>query len=82
MKSIIEEECSAYIQNKAKEQGMECQVSVNCGGEEKEYPYPVTVSIIGVLNNNQREWLETLIETDLGVPRQEQTYRTESGEKD
>ena len=80
MKTIIEEECGAYIQDKAKEQGMECRAAVTCSAEEDEYPYPKTVLVSGALNESQRSWLEEMIETDLGIPKQAQRYRAESGE--
>ena len=81
MKSIIETDCSAYIQDKAKEKGLECRAIVICGGEEGGYPYPSEVTISGDLTDQQRKWLGELIETDLGISSQYQTFRRESGEE-
>lgn len=80
IKSLIEEECGAYIQDKAREQGIECRVSVLCGGEEGGYPYPVSVCVYGELEEAQKEWLVELIRRDLAVPVEGQIYRMESGE--
>lgn len=82
LKSIIEEECAAYIQDKAGEMGIECRVTVVCGGETGEYPYPEAVLVRGVADEERRARLTALIENDLGVAAEKQSYRTEGGEWD
>lgn len=80
MKGVIEEECGAYIQDKARQAGLDCQVAVTCV-EGEGYPYPQSVAVSGTLNDAQRAWLSEEIESGLGVPAGEQTYQEESGEE-
>lgn len=80
MKDIIETECAAYLQNKAKELGIECRIRVACG-EEGKYPQPEQVYIYGQLKDDQRFRLAQVIQTELAIPEQAQVYLTESGEK-
>ena len=81
MKSIIEAKSAAYIQDKAASLGIQCRVSVTCGAQtEEEYPYPTAVTVEGELTDADIRQLRLLIEGDLAVPVQAQTYRKESGE--
>ena len=80
LKSIIEEQCSAYIQDKALQAGIECHAEVMCTSQTEGYPYPTKVRVTGSIDRKQRQWLEQLIETQLAIPKQAQSYETESGE--
>lgn len=80
IKSVIEEECGAYIQNKALEAGIECRADVRCGTQTNGYPYPTEATVKGVLTADQIEWLTELIERELDIPKEAQRYETESGE--
>jgi len=82
MRDIIEEECGAYIQDKAKELGLECMVTVVCEEEGEGYPYPKQALVEGRLSQTEKELLSAMIAQDLGIEEQNQTYRTESGEKE
>ena len=57
MKSIIEEQSAAYILDKAAQQGIAWQVTVQAAGEG-EWPVPETVTVQGTLTGEQREALE------------------------
>ena len=74
MQAIIEEQAGAYIQDKAQELGIDCQVEVTAQGED--YPIPQTVTIRGSLTAEQREALTRAIETDFAIPAQRQIYES------
>lgn len=81
MKGIIEAKSAAYIQDKATGLGILCRVTVTCGAQtEGEYPYPTAVLVEGALTDAEVQKMKLLIEADLAVPVQAQTYRKESGE--
>lgn len=83
MKSIIEERSAAYIVDKAAGRGITCTVRVTCSADEREaYPYPVSVEVTGTLSPTQREELTRLIEGELAVPAEEQSYTEEIREGD
>ena len=78
MKSIIEEQSAAYILDKAAQQGIACQVTVQAAGEG-EWPVPETVTVPGPLTGEQREALERQIEADFAIPVQRQFYESGDG---
>ena len=78
MKSIIEEQSAAYILDKAAQQGIACQVTVQAAGEG-EWPVPETVTVQGTLTGEQREALERQIEADFAIPVQRQFYESGDG---
>lgn len=65
-RSLIEEQCAAYLEDRAAEQGCICTVSVTCG-EREGVPVPVRVSLSGALDSSQREQLSALAVSELGV---------------
>lgn len=80
MKSIIEEQTGAYIQDKAAELGAVCHAEVTCAVNEEEMPYPSQVTIRGDLTQAQIAALSRVIEEELAIPAQEQSYeRTAEG---
>jgi len=75
MKDIIETRCSAYIQSKAEQRGINCRAEVLCKAEkESEYPYPAEVTVFGALTETEIGYLKRMIEEELSVPVQAQTY--------
>ena len=76
-KSIIAEESAAYIQDKAASLGVSCAVTVECEYGDEQFPYPVTVTVIGTLTAEQKAQLQTIIENDFAVSAEHQTYREE-----
>lgn len=76
MKSIIEEECSAYIVDKAAQLGAECQVTVVCSSEGEGVFLPWQITVTGDLSPGQQEQLTRQIQEDLGVPPERQQYET------
>ena len=78
MKGIIAEQSGAYILDKAAQQGIACQVTVQAAGEG-EWPVPETVTVQGTLTGEQREALERQIEADFAIPVQRQFYESGDG---
>ena len=78
MKTIIAERTGAYILDKAAQQGIACQVTVQAAGEG-EWPVPETVTVQGTLTGEQREALERQIEADFAIPVQRQFYESGDG---
>lgn len=76
--SIIEEETAAYIVDKAKEIGFDCQAEVTYGYDEDGAPRPWAVTARGSWTREQREQLSRLLEEELGVPAQRQFYDEET----
>lgn len=74
IKCIIEQETSAYIQNKAAEVGASCSVEVTCMCDDSGNMYPGAVRVIGDLTREQTEKLCRVIEGDLAIPAQNQQY--------
>ena len=72
--SIIEEETAAYIVDKAKEIGFDCQAEVTYGYDEDSVPRPWEVTARGSWTQEQREQLSRLLEEELGVPAERQHY--------
>lgn len=76
MKTIIEEECSAYIVDKAAQLGADCQVQVVCAPEGEGVFLPWQVTVTGDLSSSQRDQLAAQIQEELGVPSERQQYGT------
>lgn len=74
--SLIEEQASAYIQDKAEETGISCTVSVTCGGGELAAPQAVLVT--GTLSEEQREQLVSWA-SELGIDANQVTIQEEGG---
>lgn len=73
-KTIIEENTAAYIVDKAEELGISCQTEVTFAYDEDGMPYPWEVTARGTWTQEQRQALAHMLEEDLGVPPQRQTY--------
>lgn len=79
MKTIIGEKTGAYILDKATELGISCeQVIVTCQMGE-EVPYPSAVTIVGNLDDQQRSALSQVIERDLAIGADCQSYQEGEG---
>ena len=76
MKTIIEEECGAYIVDKAAQLGAECQVEIECTPEGDGVFLPWQVTVTGDLSPSQKEQLTRQIQEELGVPPERQQYAT------
>lgn len=81
MKTIIEAKSAAYIQDKAEGLGIVCEAEVCCTADDTQsYPYPASVKIKGNLSAGQIRQLQELIEAELAVPAEEQSYSEEDGD--
>ena len=71
----IEEECAAYILDKAEERGLTgLTVSVTAAWDSEGYWYPVRCSVAGDITEGDRAGLARVIEADLGIPLSAQTW--------
>lgn len=73
-KTIIEENTAAYILDKAEGLGISCKAEVVVHYDEEGNPYPDAVRIIGKWTEEQREQLGAILEHELGVPIQRQSF--------
>lgn len=74
-RTLIEDELCAYILDKAKNGGMDiCDVSVKLTWDDEGYWYPVSACISGSFTMAEREKLGALIEAELGVPEENQSW--------
>lgn len=72
MAAIIKEECDAYIQNKATEQGAAviCCVQIT----DDLFPTPVSATITGTVSSQIRTQLEAILTADLGIAKENITW--------
>ena len=77
---VIEAEYDAYILDMAAKRGLnlhEVQVQAQWSMEGLWLPYALTIS--GEVTEGEKAMLEAKIEADLGIPRQRQLWRQNSG---
>lgn len=72
--SIIAENASAYILDKAQELGMTCQVSVTVGWEDGT-PRLAAATVKGTWTVEQKNELSQILESDLGIPASLQYFK-------
>ena len=72
---IIEEQCAAYIQDKAAALGITCRVAVEAD-QAADYPVPKVVTVTGELTRQQRQTLTDQIEADFAIPASRQYYES------
>ena len=70
----IEEELASYIEDKARQLGLDCQVSVTTAVGEDGIPLPRSITVTGAYS----EALCQIIETDLGIPQENQNWQEAS----
>lgn len=74
LKTIIEQQAAAYILDKAEELGFQCEADVVCADGESGVPYPASVRIVSSADEEQQRRLAQIIEADLGIPADSQSY--------
>lgn len=77
MKTIIEQEYAAYIVDKAAQLGLSCSARVECRAEEEGLYLPVRIEVTGPVGPEGQAELARVLETELGVPPEGQTYHWE-----
>jgi hypothetical protein len=77
---IIEQECEAYILDKAQElrENVEC-VSVTAKWSEDGFWYPVSANITGDVSEEVRRYLTQIMEAELGIAKDKQTWSMDNG---
>ena len=76
-KGIIEEQYSAYIVDKAKELDLVCQVRVTGRTDADGLTVPDGVEVAGRFSDEEQSRLARIIEEELLVPPERQTYYSE-----
>ncbi len=79
-RTIIEEQCAAYILNKAQSLGIEgINVSVSAKWGDEGCWYPYEISILGEVISADKNRLSNLIAGELGIPAQRQNWGSNNG---
>lgn len=79
MKSIIEEEMSAYSMDKAAQAGVPCRIRVYCEAQENGVFLPARAQIFGV-EEEARQWLCEMLREDLGLEEEMLEFQESDGE--
>lgn len=74
VKMIIEERIAAYISDKAQELGIACTVRVTCRYGEDGTVWPGSAVITGELTGEERSRLARLLEAELAIGQENQTF--------
>lgn len=74
MKAVIEEEYAAYIVDKARQLGIACRARVSCRADGEGLMLPEQVEVAGVSSDEAQSRLTQIIEEELLVPPERQTY--------
>ena len=77
LEELIEEQTQSYILDKAQELGVTCQVTVTCERRDEGIPFPRSVIVSGSFTQEQADRLSQIIEADLAIPADAQTYERE-----
>lgn len=72
-KALIERDYAAYIVDKAAEWGLTCRARVECRAEEGLY-LPEKTMVAGTFSDLEQSRLTRMIQEDLGVPLERQSY--------
>lgn len=67
MEAIIQEETEAYILDKAEAMGLELTVTVRTARADDGWPYPCSVELSGSADQDQRQKLSRIIESELAL---------------
>ena len=73
-KTIIEDRTGAYIRDKAEQNGIDCNVAVQCRMNERDQLYPASVTVYGELTQEQKEKLMRIIDAEVAIPAEMQQY--------
>ncbi len=76
-KAIIEQECAAYIVDKAAEFGWTCTARVACEEGAEGLFLPARAEISGALTESGRVQLLRTVAEDLGIPEEQITFEEE-----
>lgn len=74
IKTIIEEQTSAYIQDKAAQLDISCKAEVTCRKDEDGNLYPASVVVRGDLTQTEIKTLSRTIEGELAISSANQQY--------
>ena len=72
MTELIKEKSQAYILDKAAE--LDASITADVTISEEELPKPLSVVISGQVSPYNRKRLESILETDLGIAKENQVW--------
>lgn len=72
MERLIKEQCEAYILDKAQALGADIQVDIRVSGDST--PVPISSVVSGDLSPYAKSQLKQALETDLGIPEEDQQW--------
>lgn len=75
LERLIEQRTAAYISDKAKRLGLDCQVTVRCKTGEEGVPYPYSVTVRGTVSEELKRW----IAEELGISTERQVFHGAEG---
>lgn len=67
-------EIGAYLVRRASGQGITCRIEVRASMKEDDTVSLDGATIDGALSTEELEWINTLLETECGIPREMQSY--------
>ena len=73
VRQVITEQCRTYIVEKAS--GMGVSVNAEVVLNQKDPPTPCAVTIIGSVSPYQKTRIEEMLTQDLGIPKEQQTWK-------
>ncbi len=73
-KAVMEEHCAAYISDKAAQMGVVCRVEVECELHADGLYLPRRARMWGTFSDVEQSQLTRLLQRELGIPIEEQSY--------
>lgn len=77
MKTLIAQKTGAYIVDKGQSLGLACEVRVTVAMDDSGWPVPWEAEIRGTWTPEQKEELSRVVEEELSIPAQRQSFREE-----
>lgn len=74
-RTIIEQDCEAYILDKAELLDSGAAIDITARWDTQGFWYPYEADIGGALSDSQKKTVAGLLESDLGIPLDRQTWR-------
>lgn len=74
LKQVIESSCGAYIVDKAKGYGVECQANVLCQRDSEGTFIPAYVTVSGQMQQQQMETIAAMVSQDFGLDIDQITF--------
>lgn len=70
----IKNQCEAYVLDKAAGHGMAVDIEIRLEERDEQYPYPKSAIICGKWNEEERQYLQNILEENMGIPPERQEW--------